>query len=322
MGREVDDSDGTNGAEGSAARPIHPTSGRPPAIFAVIAVHNRVEQTLRCLRSLSAGSVVATAVVVDDGSTDGTAEAVARAFSDAVVLRGDGNLWWAGATNRGVEYALAHDADYVLTLNNDSVLAPSAVEALLEADCGVGLSLRCSQREDLDHPNRLPVGGIVFDWTTVGGIRQVPVGGDQPVLVDASGANSMLVPRQCFDDIGLFDADALPQCFADWDFQLRAKHKGWQVYSVPKSVVFEDRSTLGPRVRRTVSIGQAFYLVTSRRSPLFPPYPWRFFRRHAPMRRLPVILGWRYLRLVIAVARFYVPHRRPARSPGNRTRSG
>jgi GT2 family glycosyltransferase len=296
----VPGSDPIDGAERNA------TAGGRPRIFAVIPVHNRLEQTLRCLDSLSAGTVPVTAVVVDDGSTDGTAQVVARRYPEAVVLRGDGNLWWAGATNRGVEHALAHGADYVLTLNNDGVLAPTAVGALLESECTGGPALRCSQRHHLDRPDHVSNVGVVFDWSAPKGYRRISPGGDGPILVDATGANSMLVPRHCFDDVGLFDAERLPQCWADWDFQLRAKARGWSTYSVPASVVYEDRSTLGPRRAPQMSLRQAAAFVASRRSPDYPAFTWRFLRRHAPPLRLPSLLLGRYARLAKAVVRYYV----------------
>jgi GT2 family glycosyltransferase len=276
--------------------------GRRPAVFAVIPVHGHVDQTLRCLRSLEAGTIGAVAVVVDDGSTDGTAEAVARHHPAAVVLHGDGNLWWAGATNLGVEHALAEGAEHVLTLNNDGVLAPTAIEALLESERTGGPALRCAQRRDLDRPDCMTTAGRLMDWRDRTGYRTVAPGGDAPILVDIAGANAMLVPRRCFEETGLFDAARFPQCWADWDFQLRAKAKGWSLYTVPASVVLEDRSTTGPRLTSSTSLPAAFRLVTSRRSPYFPPFLWGFYRRHAPTWRAPVLVFWRYGRLARTVA--------------------
>jgi GT2 family glycosyltransferase len=284
-----------------------------PRIFAVIPVHNRVDQTLRCLRSLSTGTVTATAVVVDDGSTDGTAWAVAHAHPDAVVLRGDGDLWWAGATNLGVEHALANGADYVLTLNNDGVLAPTALEVLLDLERTDGPALRCSQRHHLDRPDHVSSVGRVMDWTLPRGYRRATPGGDEPIRVDAAGANAMLVPRRCFDEIGPFDAEHFPQCWSDWDFQLRAKAAGWSLYTVPASVVLEDQATVGPRLASETNLADAVRLVMSRRSPYHPAFTWRFYRRHAPPGRAVVYVFGRYKGLVKTVVRHHL--RRRSRLP-------
>jgi GT2 family glycosyltransferase len=292
-----------------------PGDQRGPSVFAVIPVHNRVRQTLRCLKALSASTVPTIAIVIDDGSTDGTAGIVARAFPDAVVLHGDGNLWWAGATNLGVEHALANGADYILTLNNDSVLAPTALEVLLDLERTDGPALRCAQRHHLDRPDHVDDVGRVMDWTMPRGYRRISPGGDRPIRVDAAGANAMLVPRRCFEETGSFDAQRLPQCWSDWDFQLRAKAAGWSLYTVPASVVLEDRSTVGPRLTSTSNLADAVHLVVSRRSPYQPAFTWRFYRRHAPPGRALVYVFGRYKGLVKTVMRHHLRGRRRRVAP-------
>jgi GT2 family glycosyltransferase len=279
---------------------------RPLALFAVIPVHNHVDQTLRCLAALATSTVGITAIVVDDGSSDDTRRAVAIHHPDATVLRGDGTLWWAGAVNLGAAHAMDRGADYILTLNNDGVLAPTALEALLAAEDRGRPALRCSQRRHLDHPENLHDAGLLIDWTLPRGYRRQAGGSDQPVLVDMTGANAMLIPRRCFEDIGLFDAARFPQCWADWDFQLRAKAKGWPLYTVPASVLFEDRSTLGPRRTQQMTLGDALRLVASRRSPYFPPFTWRFYRRHAPASRVLGLVFRRYEQLAESVLRYHL----------------
>lgn len=280
-------------------------SGSGLKVVAVIPVHGRVEWTVRCLRALAGGTVVPEVVVVDDGSPDGTAERLRTEFPTVVTLTADGNRWWAGATNIGVEHALAHGADYVLTLNNDSIVDRGAVEALLDADRSCGPALPSSQRHDLDNPGHCWSAGVYIDWHSRAVFRAAPVGGDDPFPVDAGGGSSMLVPRACFEAIGMFDAARLPQNWADYDFQLRARAAGWRVLSVPRSIVYVDLSTVGPRLGKATTPAGAFRLVSSFRSPYYPPHLWRFFRRHAPARRLPPVLFYRYLRVAASVVRHY-----------------
>jgi GT2 family glycosyltransferase len=276
-----------------------------PTVVAVIPVHNRVDQTLRCVRSLGAGTVSPDVVVVDDGSSDGTGDRLRREFPSVVTLRADGDQWWAGATNLGVEHALARGADYVLTVNNDCVLDRRAVEALLDAGRSLPRSLVASQRYDLDDPGTCWSAGVFFDWHSRAILRSAPVGGQEPFPVDATGAHSLLVPRQCFEEIGLFDAEALPQNWADYDFQLRARAAGWRVLSVPRSIVHVDLSTVGPRLAPTTTLVDAVRLVSTFRSPYYPPHLWRFFRRHAPPPRFPLVMFYRYLAVAASVARRY-----------------
>ena len=87
-------------------------------VFCVVPVHNRVEITKRFLGFLSAQDYPALhVVVIDDGSTDGTADLLAQSSHlNLTVLRGDGTLWWGGALHMGMQWVskMATDADYLL----------------------------------------------------------------------------------------------------------------------------------------------------------------------------------------------------------------
>jgi GT2 family glycosyltransferase len=90
-------------------------------IYIVIPVFNRINFTRECLISLRGQTYTDyKTLVVDDGSTDDTEEIIKREFPEVKVLKGDGNLWWTGATNMGIEYALkiGHENDFILTLNS------------------------------------------------------------------------------------------------------------------------------------------------------------------------------------------------------------
>ena len=90
-------------------------------IYIVIPVHNRQDYTKACLHSLRRQSVLGfNTVVVDDGSTDGTIDVVRQQFPEVIYISGDGTLWWAGAMNRGVTWALEKGARYIVSLNNDA----------------------------------------------------------------------------------------------------------------------------------------------------------------------------------------------------------
>ena len=101
-------------------------------LFIVIPVHNRVQLTQGCLLSLRRQTRNDfKVVVIDDGSTDGTSEMVSSSFPESLLLRGDGNLWWTGATNLGVRHALDWGATYLMTLNDDVIATEDFVEKML-----------------------------------------------------------------------------------------------------------------------------------------------------------------------------------------------
>jgi N-acetylglucosaminyl-diphospho-decaprenol L-rhamnosyltransferase len=105
---------------------------RPASVDIVIVTRNTREMTLRCVRSaLAAGEdgLSITCAVVDNGSDDGTAEAIEHELPAATVIRNDHNAAYGRACNQG---AAAGDGDYVLILNSDIVVRQGAVDRLVQ----------------------------------------------------------------------------------------------------------------------------------------------------------------------------------------------
>ena len=125
-------------------------AGSAPLVCLVIPCHNGVEDTLECLASVARMDYSRMeAIVIDDGSTDGTADLVAASYPSVTVLRGDGSLWWSGVANLGIAEARRRRAAYILLLNNDCIVAPDLASRLL----------RCAG----EHPHAV-VGSRVYDY--------------------------------------------------------------------------------------------------------------------------------------------------------------
>jgi GT2 family glycosyltransferase len=274
-------------------------------VFAVIPAFDEVQQTLRCLRSLAAGDLAPTPVVVEHGPDDAAAARIARAFPGAVVLRGDPTMWWAAATNAGIRHALGQGADYVLTCNCDGVVDRATVRALVEFGSGAGRALVGAQQKFLHEPARFYNAGARFGRTSDTWFAMPRFDGDAHLQIDAIGANCLLIPRACFDDVGLFDERRLPQTWSDFDFQLRARAQGWSVYCIAAAVVWVDLSTSSPGITRDTGLRRAAMLLTHRRSPYHLVHHTRFLLRHAPRRIVAAKLARRYRPLAAAVARHY-----------------
>jgi len=107
-------------------------------IVTLTSVRNRIDHTLTALSDLHEQAlpldVSLAHVIVDDGSTDGTGEAVRRDFPDVEIVAGDGQLYWAGGMRFGwVKCVSRKGIDYLFVYNDDVRLEPDAISCLLEA---------------------------------------------------------------------------------------------------------------------------------------------------------------------------------------------
>jgi GT2 family glycosyltransferase len=203
-------------------------------ISIVIPVHNRKEFTRECLNALRNQTRPADClIVVDDGSTDGTADMLRDEFPEVVILRGDGNLFWTAAINRGITHALTLGAQFVLTLNNDTVASPELVEKMLRAATLWPTSLLGAL--DIDAASHKPYyGGEIFNWKNSRSqfLLDILPADQQHGLHEVSlfPGRGLLIPRIVFETIGLFEERELPHYMADYDFTLRARRSGFHIY--------------------------------------------------------------------------------------------
>jgi GT2 family glycosyltransferase len=219
-------------------------------------VHNRCELTLQCLKSLSRVDKTGLkihVIIVDDGSTDGTGEAIKNQFPETEIVRGDGNLWFTGGANRGFEAALKHNPDYILLINNDTVFDDQFLLHLVN----------CAETHE-----RSVIGGLLLLWdephrvfqvapkweTLYGGWRHlmrqtvwtVP---QKPFDVDFIAGNCILFPAQVFRENGLMNERWVPH-YADAEYTPRIKKNGWRLLIEPRARIFNQPNALPPSVAK------------------------------------------------------------------------
>ncbi|PWC84604.1 hypothetical protein TSH100_17295 [Azospirillum sp. TSH100] len=286
-------------------------------VSTVIACHNRRDLTLRCLESLEvaarqAPGLAVETILVDDGSTDGTAAAVAERFPAVRIVTADGSLWWAGAMALGLR-ACSPEFDFQLWLNDDVVLRPDALARLVETH----------DRRVREHGRPLIVVGSVLSTedgsVTFGGGRRngvhplrsvrLPVD-DLPQDCELVNGNVLLVPREAALRLGGIDpVFAGVQSMADTDYGLRALALGIDPVVAPGWSGHCDRDTRPPPWRDAdLSLLARLRAVTGPRG-----RPWRawfvFARRHGG----PLWPVWWAAPLVKGVVAALVPDSRTDR---------
>lgn len=213
-----------------------------PHVAAVILSWEGRDDTVGCLDSLERSDWPRlTPIVVDNASTDGTAEAVAARFPRAELVRNQTNIGYTGGMNEGIGRALEIGADHLLLLNNDITVDPGMVRALAqaaEALPAVGALSPLVLYEDA--PDVVNSAGLSFDPRR--GYNGPPRGMgerdrgqfDGPCEVDAASGTAMLMPAGVVREIGLLDPDLFIY-MEDVDWSLRARERGYRVYLVPEA---------------------------------------------------------------------------------------
>ncbi len=204
-------------------------------IAIIIPVHNRRDVTLGCLkqlREINRTGFETEIVLIDDGSTDGTSEAVARDYPETTIIKGDGNLWWSGGINKGFEYALKHHFDFVYTINDDIIFFPNTLQFLYD-------TLKKTEDAACSSAFLNDKGLIACAGFGVKGLFSkyiCTMSGDNPkdyrgkiLESETLSSKSCLIPRQLIQDTGFYDYKNLPQCYCDWDYFLRAKKKEYSL---------------------------------------------------------------------------------------------
>lgn len=204
----------------------------------IVLAWNQCALTLACISSLSSLDYTGhQIIVVDNGSQDGTAEAVRQRYPGVTVLENRENLGFAEGNNVGIRWAMEHGADYVILLNNDTVVDSHMLTALIaaaESDSQVGIVGPLIYY--YDQPEVIWSAGSVIDWRTVA-FRRLPAGvGCHPSAyeVDYVTGCALCTKRQVIEQVGLLD----PRYFLyyeETDWCLRGRAKGYKVMVAPQA---------------------------------------------------------------------------------------
>jgi GT2 family glycosyltransferase len=245
------DRDAINANSEARDRSMAATTEASTATVAVIVLTvNQRDTTARCLGSLMAADQPTPHVIVwDNGSQDGTAEAIRAAFPEVLVHHHPSNLGVASGRNAAAALAMeAFNPSYLLFLDNDMLLERGFVSALLQP---LQTQNRVGQTQAklrfMHDRQRINDGGGCQINFTLGRTRPVGFGEldrgqyDTPKPCVACGG-AMMVLASIFNQLGGFDSLFDPFGPEDLDFSLRLVKAGYQALYVPQAVAYHQVS--------------------------------------------------------------------------------
>lgn len=234
-----------------------------PLVCIVLLTYQMRDVVQRCLASLRGLTYPnRRIIVVDNNSGDGTEQTVSHHFPEVITLQTGRNLGYTGGNNFGIRYALENDADYILVLNPDTILAnPGFIEEMVayaEEHREVGIvGPRVFLRERKTVQNTvLFAPGL---WTNTRNwiayrVRPEAFDLSKDVAVEAEVLNGvcLLLRADCLRKIGLFD-DNIFMYIEDADMDHRARMHGWRVRYIPVDSVVHEQKQDGYHMTSLVS---------------------------------------------------------------------
>ncbi|MEM7233132.1 MAG: glycosyltransferase family 2 protein [Planctomycetota bacterium] len=261
-----------------------------PDVSVVIVSFNTKDLLRECLQTLNdrAGKVSYETIVVDNASNDGSPQMVSEEFPDAVLIRSDTNLGFAGANNLAFKSARGR---YVVLLNSDAFPEPEALErsvTYMDQDPSIGLGgARLVGRDGSWQPSARMFPSLLNDFLTLSGLAakypeskffgrfdRTWANQDQSAEVDWVPGAYSIVRRDLLEKIGYFDENFFLY-YEEVDLCRRIKKKGYTVQYWADVVVVHVGGESSRTVKRLTMSGPGSQLTLWRIRSAF-----LYYRKH------------------------------------------
>lgn len=212
-------------------------------IYILLPVHNRKEITrsfINCLISQTFKNYHL--LLIDDGSTDGTAEMVKERVENLTIIQGKGDWWWAGSLQQGYQWLQNNtigNSDIILIINDDTSFVKDFLEIAVNTFIEKKQILLSAYSYSLQ-TNELFDAGVAIDWRN----RKMSMTEETP-LISCFSTRALFLRWEDFKLTGSFYPRLLPHHAADYEFTSRAIRKGIQPILNPSLKIWINESTTG-----------------------------------------------------------------------------
>lgn len=243
-------------------------------IYILLPVHNRRVVTLRFIECLKVQTYQKFhLILIDDGSSDGTAEMVRGNISSLTIITGTGDWWWSGSLQQGYRWLKLQNipaTDLVLIINDDTEFEADFLQKAISLLCSRERTLllaRCYCREN----GRLLDAGVHVNWNKFS-FEQART----PAEINCLSTRGLFMRLSDFFTIGGFYPMFLPHYASDYEFTIRALSKGMVLISDAACWLRVDQTTTGFRNLSSGPFKDVFKNVFSNKS-VENPFMWTAF---------------------------------------------
>ena len=228
-------------------------------ISIVVLNFNGLKETLECLdslRRLENNKNTIEIIVVDNASQDGSVEALSN-LKDIDLITSPKNLGYSGGNNLGIKRAQDRKADWILVINNDTIvdknLVTNLVKSASKGDILVpkiyfapGYEFHKSRYKKSDLGKVIWYAGGRIDWENIIGIHigvdEVDSGQFSKKLeIDLATGACMFINKKVFEKVGTFDEKYFLY-LEDADFCVRAKKAGFRIIFEPSGIIWHKNA--------------------------------------------------------------------------------
>lgn len=232
------------------------------SVAIIILNWNGKENTIACLQSLQDLEIkeIEVEIIVVDNASEEEFKIQNSKFKNLTTIRNKENLGFAGGNNVGIRYALERGVDYIVVLNNDTIVDKHFLSAMIQEaqkheDFGIasskiyfakGFEFHKDKYKNHEKGKVIWYAGGIFDWKNIlgshRGVDEVDRGQFEKVeTTDFASGCCMLIKAEVFKKLGLFDEKYFLY-YEDVDLSIRAKNAGFTIFYIPQSIIWHKNA--------------------------------------------------------------------------------
>jgi GT2 family glycosyltransferase len=256
-----------------------------PKVSVITVNWNGYEDTIECLESLKKITYPNyDVVIVDNASSGDDVKILNNRYGDHIhIIANEQNYGFPGGCNIGMRYALSNGAEYLLLLNNDTIVDPEFLTELVKvAESQSSIGIVGSKIYYYHHPESIESAGGRIRWwlghiENYGKVEDVGQW-DEVAERDFVYGISLLIKKNLIDQISFMDTYFFFS-IDDCDYCTKAKRAGFKVVYAPNSKVWHKK---GGSSSKLPEFSETKNLIKKSQGWLKYKYFYRFFRRYCP----------------------------------------